>query len=110
MRVIVIKPDGTVEPKMLTFPKIQEECKGPEQDYGFVQLLRLAPSVWAFVNEDGIALELPRNEKATAFCRRLGENIRINDFIKGTMVVTGPNGNSNVNQKALDVLNEMEHE
>lgn len=109
MRVVIIKPDGTVEPQMLTFEQIQKECKGPTQDSAHIQLVKLAPSVWAFVNEDGIALELPRNEKATAFCRRLGENISINDFIKGTMVVTGTGGNRNVAQKTLDVLNEMKH-
>lgn len=98
INVAVVKADGSVEEKKLDF----EGCR--QTVGGDVEPLRLAPGVWAYVNENGIAEGLPRNELATRFCRGLGDNIAIHDFIKGTMVVTGTNGDRPVTAKALTLL------
>lgn len=101
MKVLVLKADGTVEETELNFAGCQKAVGG------FVALLKLAKGVWAYVNDDGISLGLPANELATAFCRRLGPNIAVDDYIKGDMVVAGMRGIHNVPARAITLAREL---
>lgn len=105
MRVAVLTPDDKVRYEELDFAGCQKAVAGPTQpEGGYVELINLAPGVWAYVNEDGIALGLPRNELATRFCRRLGPNISMADHIKGVMIVTGQRGTHSVSAKVEELL------
>lgn len=88
MRAAILTPDHQLLFKELTF----EDCQ--KTVGGYVESLQLADGVYAYVNEDGIAMNLPRNEVATALCRQLGPNIRIDDYIKGNMIVFCGNDSS----------------
>ena len=98
VKVAVVHPDGRVEDKELDFEGCQKEVGG------FVELLKLAPATWAYVNEDGKALGLPENLKATMFCHLCGPNIAASDYIVGPMVVCGANGTRPVSAQALAAL------
>ncbi len=100
-KCVLIKPDRTVEEATLDFEGCQKAVDG------FVELLGLAPGVAAYVNEEGISQGLPPNDLATAFCRRLGPNIAIDDHIKGTMVVLGANGMRDVSPKTVELIRKM---
>lgn len=86
----VIHPDGTVEDWEFDFNDHFQELQAKVG--GTVEMVYLAPGVCGYVNEDGIALDLPRNDVATAVCRNLGPNIMPADFIKGVMVLGGRPG------------------
>lgn len=98
VKVAVVHPDGRVENKELDFAGCQKEVGG------FVQLVKLAPDVWAYVNEDGKAMGLPDNPKATMFCHLCGPNIAASDHIVGPMIVCGANGDQAVTLRALTAL------
>ncbi len=102
IKCAVVAPDGTVTEQELNFEGFQKAVGG------YVQLLNLAPGIWVYVNEDGMTLGLPPNEKATAFCHHLGPNISIDDYIKGPMVVCGANGNRPVTAVALELLSKIQ--
>lgn len=101
MKVAIIKPDRTITETTLDFEGCQKAVGG------YVELLNLAPGVCAYVNEDGIAMNLPENELATLFCRRLGPNISVVDYIKGVMVVTGASGNRGVTAKTVKMIKKL---
>lgn len=86
MRVAVIAVDGTFEYKELDFAGCQRAVGG------YVQLVRLAAGVWAYVNEDGIGLGLPVNRTATGLVVALGSGLLLDEGIRGPMVVLGRNG------------------
>lgn len=100
-KVMLIHPDRRVEEATLDFEGCQKAVGG------FVELVHLAPGVTAFVNEDGIAMQLPRNDLATLFCHRLGPNIQVDDYIKGTMVVLGTGGTQNVREKTVEMIKKL---
>ncbi len=103
IEVAVIYPDGRVEKKPLgTDLDALQAAVG-----GDIESLKLAPGVWAWVNEDGKGLGLPTNLKATAFCRLVGPNIRDDDFIVGAMVVTGASGNRPVTEKCWALIQKL---
>lgn len=100
-KVVLIKPDRTVEERVLKFDEMQTAVGGD------VELVSLATGVAAYVNENGIALNLEPNELATLFCRRLGPNIAVADYIKGTMVVLGAGGVRNVTPKTVEMIKKL---
>lgn len=58
---------------------------------GYIELINFGDTGhFAYLNEDGIALGLPYNEKATKLCYKHNVGLIPGDFIKGTMVVVGP--------------------
>jgi len=58
---------------------------------GFIELIRLGDTgQFAYVNEDGIELNLPYNHKATELCYRHNVGLMLGDYIKGNMVIVGP--------------------
>ncbi len=98
VKVAVVHPDGRVEEAEMDFEGCQKAVGG------YVELLKLSASVWAYVNEDGKAAGLPPNPKATAFCFMCGPNIAAGDHIVGPMVVCGANGTRAVTRQALSTL------
>lgn len=44
---------------------------------------------FAYLNEDGIALGLPMNRKATELCYQWNVGLIPGDFIKGNMIIVG---------------------
>lgn len=100
-KAVVIHPDRRVEEVEIDFEGCQKAVGG------FVELVHLAPGVTAYVNEDGIAMGLPRNDLATLFCHRLGPNIRVDDYIKGTMVVLGTGGTQHVRPKTVEMIKQL---
>lgn len=72
---------------------------------GNIEGLRLGDSnQFSYINEDGIALGLPRNDVATKLCTYFNVGLWSNDFIKGSMVIVGPVDD---NGEDTDVSNEM---
>jgi hypothetical protein len=56
---------------------------------GDVACLPFTDTTVAYVNEDGLALGLPRNELATKLCFDYQIGLARDDYIKGAMVVVG---------------------
>jgi len=56
---------------------------------GFIQQLPFTDTTVACVNEDGVALGLPRNELATKLCLDYKIGLAPADYIKGAMVIVG---------------------
>ncbi len=100
IEVAVIHPDGRVEKKSLVadLEPLQKEVGG------YIQQLKLAPGIWAWVHEEGKLEGLPVNPKATAFCHVVGPNIAADDYIVGPMVVTGPGGNQSVTTRTWEII------
>ncbi len=98
----VIAVDGTVAYRAVTFADCQELCGG------YVQLINIHPGVWAYVNEDGIGSDLPRNPLATKLCRVFGPNVLMDRLgIRGVMVVVGPNGTHDLTDRARGVIDKL---
>jgi len=72
---------------------------------GYIQGIYLGDTgQFAYVNEDGIALGLPYNDKATKLCFAKNVGLLPFDYIKGNMIIVGPaddDGND------TDVSNEL---
>lgn len=100
VEVAFIDPDGTVGKKTIRmdFEGLQEAVGG------YIQQLYLAPGIWAWVNEEGKIDNLPVNPKATAFCHLVGPNIAPDDYVVGTMIVTGKEGKQKVTDKAWALI------
>lgn len=56
---------------------------------GYVEALSLADDLTGWINDDGKAMGLPRNARATGFYEALGVGVP-GDFIAGPMLLTGP--------------------
>lgn len=83
---IVISPDGSV--KKQTFHGYYDLYNAVG---GYLELLPLRQLRHvAYINEDGIALGLPRNRLATDLCFQTNVGLHPNDYIKGVMVIAGP--------------------
>lgn len=100
-KVVLIKPDRTIEEKTLDFKGMQDAVGG------YVESLRLADGVGAYVNGEVIGLGLEPNPLATVFCRCLGPNIAIDDHIKGTMVVLGAGGMRDVKPETVEMIKKL---
>jgi len=58
---------------------------------GYIEGINLGDTgQFAWLNEDGIALGLPMNRKATELCYRNNVGLIPGDYIKGSMVIVGP--------------------
>lgn len=101
-KIIVIRPDGGPWVVMLTSVETCEEIEFLVG--GGFEGLPVDPNCYAYVNSDGIALGLPYNRAATEFCRRHDVGLADDDFIKGVMVVAGPETDSG---KMLDVPDDL---
>lgn len=77
---------------------------------GVIEGLHLGNSQqFSYINEDGIALKLPRNDVATNLCTHFNVGLFPDDFIKGPMVIVGPIGpegeDTDVSQEMIQYLN-----
>ena len=83
----LIRPNGSeekVSPKGKTFTLEElQHLVG-----GFIELIRLPNGMDAWINEDGKALKLPPNGRATTLLQAAG--IHPNDFVAGNVVVCSP--------------------
>lgn len=89
MRVAVVKSDGrTVVKQLDDWKAIRAEIDG-----AFLESVPLTPGFICYVDEDGIAKGLPRNQIATEIIERalakVGRSLFAGDFIKGTAVFVG---------------------
>lgn len=86
VHAVVIKDDGTVYAAKYSSLEELNQLVG-----GFIESVAIPKmKAYGYVNEEGIALGLPRNETATKFCRSKGTALRPDDFIKGNLVIVGP--------------------
>lgn len=89
-RAIVVQPNGTVEVKSLAgYNDIKAELND-----GWLELVPVGDNDFClYVDEDGIAKQLPRNQVATDAVTRmlakLGRGLLPGDFIKGPAVFIG---------------------
>ncbi|MCY2994198.1 MAG: DUF3846 domain-containing protein [Planctomycetota bacterium] len=80
---------------------------------GYVQCLPFTDTTEAYVNEDGIALGLPRNELATKLCFDYRIGLAPGDYIKGAMVIVGckdESGEFDEVGAGFDILQPLLHE
>ena len=82
-RVLFIPASGPVATRDGKFEDFQSWVGG------YVQCLPFTDTTEAYVNEDGIALGLPRNELATKLCFDYRIGLAPGDYIKGAMVIVG---------------------
>lgn len=86
MKAVLIQADGTVRRADLPDYQALNKAVG-----GYIELINFGDTGhFAYLNEDGIALGLPYNDKATKLCYKHNVGLIPGDFIKGTMVVVGP--------------------
>jgi len=84
-KAIIIEANGTIRRADVDYEDIKCEVGG------WLEGLRLGDTLqYAYINEDGISLGLPRNDVATDLCFNRKVGLRTDDFIKGTMVIVGP--------------------
>jgi hypothetical protein len=80
---------------------------------GYVECLPFTDTTEAYVNEDGIALGLPRNELATKLCVDYRVGLARGDYIKGAMVIVGcqdESGNFDEVGDGFDIRQPLLHE
>lgn len=85
MKAILILPSGATSVVNWTTLEDMQQLVG-----GYIELLRCREGFGAYVNEDGKAMGLPFNPKATNLCVKFlwgGEPL---DKIVGSMVLVGP--------------------
>lgn len=86
MKAVLIEANGNVRRADLPDYQSLNQAVG-----GYIELINFGDTGhFAYLNEDGIALGLPYNEKATKLCYKHNVGLIPGDFIKGTMVVVGP--------------------
>jgi hypothetical protein len=88
-KAVVIAANGHAEVKQLDgWNGIKTELNG-----GYLELVPLSDDVVLYVDEDGIAKGLPRNDLATTVVRnalaKVGRTLLPGDYIKGTAVFVG---------------------
>lgn len=116
MKGILIKANGVIQ--RINLPGSRTPSLGKPHDLrrllalqrtlgGFIESINLGDTGhWAYINEDGMALRLPYNKKATALCHKYNTGLMHDDFIKGSMVIVGPpddNGNETDVNKDLAI-------
>lgn len=84
MKALVIHVDGSVTRED---PKTLEDLQALVS--GDIEAIRFTSEMTAYVNENGISLNLPRNQRATAMCVDYCVGVHPDDFIKGAMVLVG---------------------
>lgn len=85
-KAIVIEADGTMAVTTVNDLADLQQAVG-----GYIEGIYLGDTgQFAYVNEDGIALDLPRNSVATDLCYAHRVGLLPGDYIKGTMVIVGP--------------------
>ena len=86
MKAVLIEANGNVRRATLPDYQALNAAVG-----GYIELINFGDTGhFAYLNEDGIALNLPYNDKATKLCYKHNVGLIPGDFIKGTMVVVGP--------------------
>lgn len=86
MKAVLIEASGNVRRVDLPDYQALNAAVG-----GYIELINFGDTLhYAYLNEDGIALGLPYNDKATKLCYKHNVGLIPGDFIKGTMVVVGP--------------------
>lgn len=86
MKSILIEANGTTKLVNLADYQALNEAVG-----GYIELIRFGDTGHCcYLNEDGISLGLPYNDKATRLCYLHNVGLIPGDYIKGTMVVVGP--------------------
>ena len=88
-RVVIVQPDGTVQIKSIGgYTDIQAELNG-----GWLERVPIGAEFNLYVDEDGIAKQLPRNQVATDVVTRmlakLERTLFPGDYIKGAAVFIG---------------------
>jgi hypothetical protein len=85
-KAILLRANGTVAEAN---PETLEEYQALVG--GFIEYLYLGDlNHVGYINEDGIALQLPENEFATNLCDYYNVGLMPGDYIKGDMLVFGP--------------------
>ncbi len=84
MKALLIKQTGEVQLIDLVDNSLESMQK---QVGGYIQMLHMAETTHAYVNEDGIALGLSPNPVATKLCRDLDIGLMPGDYIKGNMLI-----------------------
>jgi len=82
--VLVIAVDGHLRSETVACLDDLQKLVG-----GYIESLPLTEDSGCYVNEDGIQLQLPRNELATQVCTEFEIGLAPDDYIKGPMVVFG---------------------
>ena len=106
-RVLFIPASGLVDIRDGKFEDFQSWVGG------HVQCLPFTDTTEAYVNEDGIALGLPRNELATRLCFDYRIGLAAGDYIKGAMVIVGSkdeNGEFDETEAGFDIRQPLLHE
>lgn len=84
-RAVIIRANGTTYVEDVTSLEEWQEIVG-----GYVQWVNFNDGCGVLCNEDGISLNLPRNERATHFANKRQIGWAPDDFFKGHVIVVGP--------------------
>lgn len=109
IKVLIIKPDESI-----TIQEISPTLENLQSIVGgYIELIPFGPMANAYINEDGIALNLPRNQLATMlaehFLNKMGRILLRGDYIKGTMIVVGLSDDEGNNTDVpSDVVDEVD--
>jgi hypothetical protein len=106
VRALRIRVDGSIEEHFVNGLDDMQKLVG-----GCVQVVELTTVHHdAYVNEDGMALGLGRNDAATKLCTAFEAGLHPRDYIKGDMLILGPLDKEGYNTSVTDGAVELIHQ